>query len=95
MPGLRPSQFQTRRNGASEFRLASCMRLGQAIPFGKWIDHCDCGCQLDEEGYHLLTCKHGGGPVWSHNRILSVASLWGGHGGARAPPKLWGVVTIL
>ena len=39
----------------SEFRLASCMRLGQAMPFGKWIDHCDCGCQLDEEGYHLLT----------------------------------------
>ena len=39
----------------SEFRLASCMRLDQAMPFGKWIDHCDCGCQLDEEGYHLLT----------------------------------------
>ena len=58
----------------SEFRLASCMRLGQAMPFGKWIDHCDCGCQLDEEGYHLLTCKRGGGPVWSHNRILSVWS---------------------
>ena len=24
-----------------------------------------------------------------------VASLWGGLGGAMAPPKLWGVVTIL
>ena len=45
--------------------VVSCMRLGQAMPFGKWIDHCDCGCQLDEEGYHLLTCKHDGAPVWS------------------------------
>ena len=44
------------------------------MPFSKWIYHCDCGCQLDEEGYHLLTCKHGGGPVWPHNRILSVWS---------------------
>ena len=25
----------------------------------------------------------------------AVASLWGDHGVARAPPKLWGLVTIL
>ena len=26
--------------------------------------------QTDVEGYHLLTCKMGAGPVWSHNSIV-------------------------
>ena len=32
---------------------------------------CDCGGDLDEHGYHLLTCKYGGGPVWAHNSALN------------------------
>ena len=35
---------------------------------------CDCGKPIDQEGYHLLTCKTGGGPVWIHNTIASVWS---------------------
>ena len=48
------------------------------MPSSKWIDHCDYGCQLDKEGYHLLMCEYvyGGGPLRFHSKILSVnASL--------------------
>ena len=34
---------------------------------------CNCGATLDGSGYHLLTCKSGGGPVWSHE---AIASTW-------------------
>ena len=31
-----------------------------ALPFTNWIKKCDCGYDdLDEYGYHLLTCKYG------------------------------------
>ena len=29
------------------------------------IERCDYGATLDELGYHLLTCKKIGDPVWS------------------------------
>ena len=35
---------------------------------------CDCGEELDSDGYHLITCKTGGGPVISHNNIVSALS---------------------
>ena len=41
------------------------------MSFSSWIAQCECG---KEEGYHLLTCKFGGGPVWEHNTILSRSS---------------------
>ena len=28
----------------------------------------------DSSGYHQITCKTGGGPVWTHNSIMSVWS---------------------
>ncbi|XP_062518184.1 uncharacterized protein LOC134193365 [Corticium candelabrum] len=34
-------------------------------------DKCDCGTHLDSFGYNLMTCKHGGGPVWAHDSIVS------------------------
>ena len=48
------------------------MRLGFPIPFPEWVNKCDCGRPLDVDGFdadafHLLTCKTGGGPVWSHD----------------------------
>ena len=43
------------------------------ISVSEWITDCNCGASLDDSGYHLLTCKTGGGPVWSHE---SVASVW-------------------
>ena len=41
------------------------------MPGNNWIMQCECGKDVDREGYHLLTCKVGGGPVWEHNMILS------------------------
>ena len=58
----------------NEFRVASCMRLGAGLPFSRLLKTCDCGTELDREGYHLLTCKYGGGPVWTHNSIVSAWS---------------------
>ena len=44
------------------------------IPLSDWCGSCNCGAQLYNSGYHLLTCKTGGGPVWSHDII---AATWG------------------
>ena len=35
---------------------------------------CDCGNKLDSDGYNLITCKTGGGPVISHNNMVSAWS---------------------
>ena len=39
------------------------------MPFNSCVTHCNCGTELDADGYHLLTCKLGGGPVWEHNLV--------------------------
>ena len=39
----------------SEFCLASYLRIGQPLSYSKWITKCDCGAEIDEHGYHLLT----------------------------------------
>ena len=57
-----------------DFRLASFLRLGLPIAFSSWTTTCNCGALIDDSGYHLLTCKTGGGPVWSHELILSIWS---------------------
>ena len=44
------------------------------MPCSSWIAQCECGKEVDKEGYHLLTCKFGGGPVWEHNTIPSCWS---------------------
>ncbi|XP_062522026.1 uncharacterized protein LOC134196821 [Corticium candelabrum] len=54
-----------------EFRLACLLRLGLEIPAVSCIEKCECDANLDNTGYHLLTCKKGGGPVWSHDSIVS------------------------
>ena len=50
-----------------EYCLARLLRLGLQSPAVSWIKKCECGAVLDDKGYHLLTCKKGGGPVWSHD----------------------------
>ena len=35
------------------------------------LEHYDCGQTLDQEGFHLITCKYGGGPVWSYDIIVA------------------------
>ena len=56
-----------------EFRLASFLRLGLPMSLSNWTTTCNCGADIDDSGYHLLTCKTGGGPVWSHE---SISSIW-------------------
>ena len=56
-----------------EFRLASFLRLGLPLSLSNWTTTCNCGADIDDSGYHLLTCKTGGGPVWSHE---SISSIW-------------------
>ena len=56
-----------------EIRLATFLRFGLSIPLSDWMTTCNCGATLDGSGYHLLTCKSGGGPVWSHE---AIASTW-------------------
>ena len=56
----------------SGFRLASFLRLGHSMPFSSLINNCNCGRQVDDSGYHLIKTR--GGPVWTHNIIVSVWS---------------------
>ena len=55
---------------ANEFSIASYLRLGLSLPFTEWANVCDCGRVIVPQGYHLLVCKYGGGPVWAHNSVL-------------------------
>ena len=33
------------------------------------LDQCECGRPVGNNSYHLMTCKFGGGPVWSHECV--------------------------
>ena len=57
---------------AADFCLASCLRLGCNMPLAAALDSCECGQLLDSKGYHLLTCKHKGGPIWTHGSIVNM-----------------------
>ena len=46
------------------------MRLELSLQFSRLLEHCDCGQKLDQDGFHLITCKYGGGPVWSNDTIV-------------------------
>ncbi|XP_062506125.1 uncharacterized protein LOC134182711 [Corticium candelabrum] len=48
------------------------MRLGASLPVLGNIEKCIplCGKDIDKQGYHLLTCKFGGGPIFRHDRFL-------------------------
>ena len=50
------------------------------MPLGSVVSTCECGMGIDEDGYHLLTCKTGGGggAVWTHE---TLASVWFEHFG--------------
>ena len=58
---------------SANFRLATRLRLGCIMPMSSAIERCECSKINDREGYHPLTCKTGGGPIWSHE---SVANVW-------------------
>lgn len=48
------------------------MRLGTEIP-ASFVKSCECGKEIDSDGFHMITCKTGGGPVSTHE---SVANVW-------------------
>ena len=58
----------------NDFRLACRMRLGVPVPVPHWIRSRNCGDSLDDSGYHLITSKTGGGPVWTHDSVVSTWS---------------------
>ena len=63
----------------NNFISAASIRLGISVPFPEWVNKCDCGRTLDikdsdADGFHLITCKNGGGPVWTHDSMMSVWS---------------------
>ena len=53
---------------------SNTLRLGCEMPLRSVISICDCGKDVDGDGYHFLTCKTGGGPIWTHETLLSVWS---------------------
>ncbi|XP_062518254.1 uncharacterized protein LOC134193438 [Corticium candelabrum] len=54
-----------------KFYLTACLHLALHLPFQGIQDKCDYGTHLNSFGYHLLTCKHRGGPIWAHDLIVS------------------------
>ena len=55
-----------------QFQLAAYMRLGIHMPIAKWMVKCDCRKPLDGDGCHLITCKYGGGPVWTQHNSSNI-----------------------
>ena len=55
--------------------LAASLRLDLPLSLPPWATKCEGGKSLDVEGYLLLTCKMGRGPVWSHNSVLLCGTL--------------------
>ena len=58
----------------SDFCLAMRMRLGLEMPLSSVVPICKFGKDIDKDGYHLLTCKTDGGPIWIHETLTSVWS---------------------
>ena len=44
------------------------------MPLGSVISTCDCGKDVDGDGYHFLTCKTGGELIWTYEALSSVWS---------------------
>ena len=56
------------------FCLAAFLKLGLPLPLSQSVTSCECGKPLDKEGYHIITCKIGGGTVWLHNSMVTAWS---------------------
>ena len=55
----------------NEFHIAASLRVGQPMPFNSCVTHCSSGREMDDDGYHLLTCKLRGVPVREHNDLVA------------------------
>ena len=56
----------------AQFRTAAFMGIGVSLPQLSNIKKCinQCGKDVDQKGYHLLTCKFGGDPIRRHDHFL-------------------------
>ena len=56
----------------AQFCTAAFVRLGVSLPQLSKVHKCvpQCGQEVDDKGYHLLTCKFGGGPIRRHDHFL-------------------------
>ena len=57
-----------------QFSIGILPAIGISISMADWSTTCNCGASINDSGYDLLTCKTGGGPVWSHECLASVWS---------------------
>ena len=51
----------------AEFQTAALLRLGADLPILRHIRECNCGVQMEADGYHLLTCPKDGGFIRRHD----------------------------
>ena len=63
----------------ADFCVATRLKLGCDMPLAAALDSCECRQSLNSKGYHLLTCKHGGGLIWTHGSIVNVWANCLGH----------------
>ena len=54
---------------SAEFQTAALLRLEGVIPMLRRIRRCNCGAEVDELGYHIITCAVGSGATRRHNAI--------------------------
>ena len=52
--------------------LACHTSLTLPVPVPHWIRSCNCAHSLDDNGYHLVTYKTDGGPVRTHDSVVST-----------------------
>ena len=47
------------------------------MPIRHATSTCECGKGIDGDGdgYHLMTCKTGGGPVWTHGTLANTGVI--------------------
>ena len=57
-----------------DYCLATRLRLGCEMPIRHATSTCECGQVIDGDGYQLMTCKTGGGPVWTHEALVNTWS---------------------
>ena len=54
---------------SAEFQTATLLRLGGSIPMLRQIRRCNCGAEVDDLGYHVITCAVGSGATRRNNAI--------------------------
>ena len=68
-------QFKTGPDsGHSKERVLGMASCGALFPLNSHLNLVIFVWRVDENGYYLITCKTGGGPVWTCDSVVSVWS---------------------